>query len=40
MLRTELTFDQAAARRRVLLDVHYARVEVVDLLMPSRMRER
>lgn len=40
VLRTELAFDQAAAQRRVRLDVHYARVEVVDLLMPSRMRER
>ena len=40
VLRTELAFDQASAQRRVRLDVHYARVEVVDLLMPSRMRER
>jgi hypothetical protein len=40
VLRTELAFDQAAAQRRVRLDVYYARGEVVDLLMPSRMRER
>jgi hypothetical protein len=40
VLRTELAFDQSAAQFRVRLDVHYARVEVVDLLMPSRMRER
>jgi VWFA-related protein len=40
VVRTELVFEQEAPQRRVRLDVHYARVEVVDLLMPSRMRER
>jgi VWFA-related protein len=40
VLRTELAFDQESAQRRVRLDVYYAPVKVVDLLMPNRMRER